>query len=368
MTQAKTLSVTRQIVLLCILVVPLLAAGWLFTRVIGDDDTEASGQRRNSGPRAVMAATASLRTVPEEIEAFGKLRAWRSIDVTTETSGRVTSVNFSGGQKVEAGDVLLTLDSELQQADVDEARAQLQLLQLDVERAQQLKKRQAGSQQAVDSVRAQLAAAQAELDRTGKLLEQRTLTAGFSGVTGLPQVTVGEYISSSTVVTSLDDLDTMRVDFELPESTYRKVARDQPVQITAAALLQEQFTGKVSEIDSRVDANSGTFGVRALLPNDGQSLRAGMFVQVKLTVGELDVLLVPEQALVPRGVRNYVVTIDDGVATQRDVTIGRRLSGMVEITSGVDAGAQVVTRGHTRLKNGNPVEIKDDLTTAPVSQ
>ena len=180
----------------------------------------------------------------------------------------------------------------------------------------------------------------------------------FSGVTGLPQVGKGAYISASTVVTSLDNLDNVRVDFSLPESSYQSVARQQAVQVATAAVQGEWFDGKVSEIDSRIDASTGSFGVRAILPNVDRKLRAGMFVQVRLQLGERQALLIPEEALIPRGVRTYVVAIAEGVATQHEVTTGVRTSGLVEIINGIEAGMQLVTRGHAGLKNGDEVTLQ----------
>ena len=168
------------------------------------------------------------------------------------------------------------------------------------------------------------------------------------------------------MVTTLDNLDNMRVDFSLPESAYQAVARDQTVQVTTSAFQGEWFDGQVSEIDSRIDASTGSFGIRALLPNAEGKLRAGMFVQVRLQLGEQQALLIPEEALVPRGVSTYVVTVTDDTATQQQVTIGRRVAGMVEITSGLEAGSQVVTRGHAGVKTGDKVELTDGGSREPV--
>lgn len=366
MSNTKTLSVKRQLCWLAVIVAPILLAGWIIS-TYSDAASGKKGGQRKSTPRPVVLAEAAVHVLPVELEAFGNLRARRSITVTTATSGRVIGVHFNGGQQMTAGDVLLTLDSELERADVDEARARLQEMDQELGRARQLKNRQAGSQQAVDSAQARRAAAAAELARSNRLFEQRTLSAAFDGVVGLPQVAAGEFINSSMVITSLDDLRAMTVDFDLPESSYSEVAVNQLVMVQAEATEDKVFIGNVSEIDSRIDADTGTFQVRAVLPNEDWDLRVGMFVQVLLKLGEQTVLLIPEEALVPEGARNYVVSVAESVAQRNEVTIGRRTSGMVEILSGIATGAMVVTLGHGRLKSGDEVTVKTPGETANLS-
>ncbi len=347
----------RQLLILLAILVPMALLGWA---VIGRDSDEATAgaEKRSRAPKTVVVVEAKLQTLPVELEAFGTLHASRSVLLTTETSGRIGNLSFSGGQQIEAGAPLLVLDSDMQIANLDEARANLRQVELELQRAEDLKQRRAGSQQAVDSLRAAVAAARAALARATKLHADRTLLAPFSGTTGLPQVTVGEYIDSDTVITSLDDLQSMTVDFEIPEVSYSQVARGQTVEVKSAAYPDQQFNGKISEIDSRIDSASGTFNVRATLPNSNQQLRAGMWVQVRLQLSQQPALMIAEESIVPRGVRTYVMLAEDGKARQAEVTIGRRIAGSVEITGGLEAGAPVIVRGHHRLKSGAAVSLQ----------
>jgi len=152
-----------------------------------------------------------------------------------------------------------------------------------------------------------------------------------------------------------DDNGDMTVDFGLPESSYGQVAKSQAVTVHTEAAAGKAFVGTVSAIDSRIDANTGTFQVRAVLPNEDQKLRVGMFVQVLLKLGERTALMVPEEALVPEGSRSYVVSMIDEIAQRNEVTTGRRIAGMVEIIDGITNGATIVTQGHSRLKNGDRI-------------
>ncbi len=353
-SKSQTLPAHRQLLILLAILVPMALLGWA---VIGrdSDETTAAAKERSRAPKSVVVAKAALQTLPVELEAFGTLRASQSVLLTTETSGRVSSLSFSGGQQIEAGAPLLTLDSDMQIANLDEARANLRQVELELQRAEDLKLRRAGSQQAVDTLRAAVAAARAALARAAKQHADRTLLAPFSGTTGLPQVTVGEYIDSDTVITSLDDLQSMTVDFEIPEASYSQVERGQTVAVKSTAYPDQQFNGKISEIDSRIDSASGTFNVRATLPNSDQQLRAGMWVQVRLQLSREPALMIPEESIVPRGIRAYVMLAEDGKAREAEVTIGRRIAGSVEITSGLEAGAPVIVRGHHRLRSGTAV-------------
>ncbi len=360
MTDTRTLSASRQLLVLLGVLLPVALLVWALVWRDSSGSAEISKKRR-SAP-VVQVAEVRQQNLPIELEAFGTLRASRSLLLTTGTSGRVASVTFRGGQQVEADEPLLLLDREMQSANRDEANANLRQVELELQRALKLRKSSAGSQQAVDTLRARVAAAQAAKARNAKLFADRTLSAPYAGTTGLPLVTVGQYIESDTVITSLDNLQTMTVDFDVSEASYPLVVSGQSVQVRTAAYGDTLFNGSVTEVDSRVDSASGTFSVRAQLPNEQQKLRVGMWVHVLLNLGSQPALVAPEESIIPRGTRTFVMAVEDDAAREVEVQIGRRIAGLVEIVSGLQAGAQLITQGHAKLKNGSAVTLQ---STAP---
>ena len=150
----------------------------------------------------------------------------------------------------------------------------------------------------------------------------------------------------------------MTVDFDVSEASYPLVANGQSVQVRTVAYGDNLFTGSITEVDSRIDADSGTFSVRAQLPNEQQKLRVGMWVHVLLNLGDQPALLAPEESIIPRGTRTFVMAVEDELAREYEVQTGRRLDGMVEIIDGLQPGALLITQGHTRLKNGAAVVLQ----------
>ena len=356
MTDTRPLPASRQILVLLGILIPVALLGGALVWRDSVDSADTNTRHRSASP--VEVAQANLKSLPVELEAFGTLRASRSLLLTTGTSGRVSSVTFRGGQQVAADEPLLLLDDSMQSANRDEANANLRQAELELQRALKLKQTNAGSQQAVDTSRARVAAAQAAHYRNAKQFADRTLSAPFAGTTGLPMVSVGQYIESDTVVTSLDNLQSMTVDFDVSEASYPLVANGQSVQVQTVAYGDTLFTGSITEVDSRIDADSGTFSVRAQLPNEQQKLRVGMWVHVVLNLGDQPALLAPEESIIPRGTRTFVMAVEGEQAREYEVQTGRRLDGMVEIVNGLQPGALLITQGHARLKNGAAVALQ----------
>jgi membrane fusion protein (multidrug efflux system) len=320
------------------------------------DTTEAPQQARDDAPAVpVVTANAAMDRITDRIEAVGTTRAKESVSVTARVSNRVTAIRFSEGALVEKGDVLVELESSGARANLAAARADLVEIRSQVERSEKLIAEQVISQSVFDQQRAQMQAAEARVEAAESELRDHTLRAPFDGRVGLRRVSVGSQISPGDVITTIDDIGQMNLDFAVPESFFAALEAGQNISARTIAFPDETFTGTVETIDTRIDPVTRTVIVRALLPNEDARLRPGMFMTVILEKNPRDAIVVPEIALVPEGSSKYVFVIDNDQAVRREVTIGTRLPGRVEILSGLEAGEEYVVEGTQSLRNGSMI-------------
>ena len=321
-----------------------------------DQPGNEAGERSGSAV-PVETAAAEQQDLFSTIEAVGTSMARQSIEVVSLASGRVREVSFQPGQNVAAGDVLLKLDDEIERADLNQAEATLREAKLALDRAVTLRKQNAVSEAALDEAQSRMATAEAELDRAKRRLADRTLRAPFDGIMGMRQVDAGARVSDSTVITTLDDLSEIEIEFSISETLYSEIQLGLAVVATAAAYPDRRFAGAVTSIDSRIDPVGRSFKVRATLPNEDLALPAGMYMHVTLELDSRTAVVVPETAIVPEGGKSYVYVVQEGVAERREVSLGARQPGSVEVAAGIEAGDIVVTSGTQSLRPGAPVSI-----------
>lgn len=319
--------------------------------------TDASQRPRARRPVSVEVAQAEKATLERKVEAVGTTRALRSVDIVPSAEGRISELKIEPGQEVEAGAAIALLDDEIESATLDEVKATLEEKSRALERARTLIRSNTISQASLEQLRSEFAVANAALARAERRLEDRTVRAPFSGVVGITSVDLGARVDTDTVLTTLDDLSEVEIEFRLPETVYGQISQDQKVEATSAAFPDRRFAGQVAAIDSRIDQASRSFRVRARLPNPDRALPVGMFMRLDLKLASREGVVVPEEALVVEGPATYLFVVKDGQAERRKVETGKRQSGSVEITDGVSAGEVVVSRGIQSVKNGSPVTI-----------
>ncbi len=328
------------------------------------EKTETSERSARKKQRVVDVETeaARFRDLDILVEAVGSTLAMRSVEITPLASGRVTKIDFAAGQTVKAGDVLMRLDDEIQRADLKEAQSRLKEANLTLKRSETLKKQNAVSVATVDGLQAQVAIAQAEVDRASKHLKDRIIRAPFDGVVGYTSVELGARVDVGKVVTVLDDLSAVQIEFSLPESLFGKIDLGRPVIADAAPYPGRVFNGAIDTINSRIDTVSRSFKARAVIANDDRALPSGMFVHLSIVLNSETALAVPEEAIIVDGSRAYLfaVVMRDGQhrVERREITLGRRSFGFVEVTAGVNDGEQVVTRGIQKVRNNSLVRLK----------
>jgi membrane fusion protein (multidrug efflux system) len=294
----------------------------------------------------------------KSITAVGSLRSDESITVRPEVAGRIAFIGFQEGQRVPKGAALVRLDPAINQAEVQQAQANLTLARAKYERANELQGKGFISGQAKDEAENNLKVAEAALALANARLAKTEIKAPFSGVIGLRSVSVGDYVKEGADMVNLESIDALKVDFRVPEVYLRQVAVGQTLKVTLDALPGKAYDGKVFAINPLVDAAGRAMVIRAQVKNTDTALRPGMFARVRLiTQATDDALVLPEQALVPQGDDQYVYRVVDGKANRVKVVTGQRRDGMVEIVEGVAAGDLVVNAGQLKLRDGSPVTV-----------
>jgi membrane fusion protein (multidrug efflux system) len=350
------MSVGKQMVIGSLVLLTVAAGGFLYYRNMLEGGAEAALRR---GPRAVLVEVAEVEAgvVRERIEAVGSTLARQAVDIVSLAAGRVLEIAFTPGQLVETGALLLKLDDAAERADVAEAEAGLREAELALERAQKLRTNNTVAQATVDELEAAHAGARARLDRIQNQLTERTIVAPFTGIVGMRRVDVGARVDNDTVLTTLDDLVEIEIDFSVPEIFYARVRPGQTVTAISAAFPGRAFAGRITTIDTRIGQVSRAFRVHALLPNADLSLPAGMFMHVEVVLEERPALLIPEEAVIAEGAATFVFVVTEERAIRRDLRLGQREAGAVEVLDGLEAGEQVVRSGLQRLRDGASVRL-----------
>ncbi len=331
------------------------------------DSAAAAPKGAGSPPAqvAVEAVKVATAAMPQTITAVGSLRSDESITVRPEVAGRISAIQFHEGERVSKGTTLVKLDPSINEADVQQARANLKLAQSKFERAVDLAKSNFISGQAKDEAENNLRVAEAALQLAEAKLAKTEIKAPFSGIIGLRVVSIGDYVKEGSDVVNLESIDPLKVDFRVPEIYLKQVQVGQTLQISLDALPGRTYDGKVFAINPLVDAPGRAIVIRAIVHNPDTALRPGMFARVRLiTKEEREALVVPEQALVPQGEDQYVYRVVDGKAVRTRVDVGQRRDARVEIVKGLAAGDTVVTAGQLKLRDGALVSIAELRGTA----
>jgi membrane fusion protein, multidrug efflux system len=310
------------------------------------------------GPVNVVTVTLNREKFAQQMEAVGTARANEAIDITAKLSNRVAAIRFREGQQVKAGEVLVEFDSEQARATLAEAEAALSDSRSQFKRSRELYATKALSEAQLDQIQATLKANEARVAGARSMLNDTIIRAPFAGRVGLRNISAGSYVSPGTVITTLDDTSVIKLDFSVPEVLLSALKEGLEISARTSAYPDEEFKGKVSSIDSRLDPVSRAIVVRARIDNKDGRLKPGMFMTVKLLRSDAPALMLPEEALVPEGSKKFVFVVRDGQAHRVEVETGRRRPGEVEITSGLDDGDVVVTEGTQKIRDGVAVRTQ----------
>ncbi len=354
------------------LIIMLVAVGLVVGGMIGFKYMMAQGMKKALATQAQPAQTvstmkASMEDWPQEVSAVGTLRAINGADLSAEASGIVDEITFDSGADVEAGAALVRLRDADDVAKLRALEASAKLAQVTYERDLKQIKSQAISQAAVDGDKAALDGAKAQVDAQKAMVDKKTIRAPFKGHLGIRQVDLGQFLGAGAVVVTLQQLDPIYLDFNVPEQDMPKLLMGQKVVATSDAYAGQLFEGEISAVNAKVSEETRNVQVRATLKNPDRKLLPGMFAHIAVTTGEpVKKITLPQTAVTYNSYGNtvYVATKNDKgslVAIQTFVTLGPSRGDQVAVVSGVKEGDEVVTAGQLKLRNGTPLDVNNEL-------
>ena len=358
---------------------------------------------------AISATTIEPVTWRPQIEAIGTLRAAQGVDVATQTAGVVQTIAFTANERVDASQLLVQIDDAVERADLASASAAVERDRAQLARAETLSSRGVSSEAALEDAQSALAASESALARIQATIDLKAIEAPFSGIVGIPRIDVGEYLQPGAVIATLQQLDTMRVDFTVPEQRLGDMEMGQSAMF---GLREDEFPyqGRIIGIDPKIDPETRMVSVRAELENPDGELRPGQFVRVRVELPAVDnVVALPQTSVVTSLYGDYVYLVEEAeeqagaesgetppgdgaaaetagaeaaepppgvladsdeprlVARQVFVEVGRRQGDLIEIVDGLEAGQRVVTSGQNKLANNMPVTVNNSVDPAAIA-
>ena len=361
-------------ILLMIVVVGLIYGGLVFFKV---NQIMGFAQLAKSGaflppPTAVTTTVAEKSQWQPTLETIGTVTAINGVTISTDLAGIVSKIAFESGSQVKAGDLLVQLNTDQEQAQLAQAEAQRDWTQITLTRNQELVAKKTVSQSDFDSATAQFHQAQATVDQFKALIARKTLRAPFAGVVGIRQINLGQYLNTGDAVVTLQSFDPIYVNFSLPQQNLSQLTVGQSVEIDMDAYGDKVFPGKVTAINSLVDQNSRNVQIQATLPNSETQLRPGMYAKVKVVLPEAqEVVAIPSSSIhyAPYGDSVFIVSdlkSDDGKTfkgvKEQFVKLGQSKGDLTAIVSGLKPGDEVVTSGVFRLRSGEAIIVNNKAT------
>ena len=316
---------------------------------------DVAASESSAGRVRVVTAKVVRQPLGLDMEAVGTAIANESVEITAKAANKVAAVHFREGEKVRRGAVLVELDTAQLRAELEGAEATLAESLARFERSRALAATQALSKAELDQIEATLKSNRASVATARANLADAVIRAPFDGRTGFRQVSVGSFISPGTLITTLDDTSLIKLDFTVPQSYLHVLRPGLAIQAKVSGLPGQTFDGKVAIVGSRFDPVTRSVTVRAHLPNEQGVLKPGMFMAVTLRGEPSPALVIPEGALVPEQGKTYVFAVVNDTVTRQEVTTGRRLPGILEVTTGLEEGDVVVVEGTQNVREGTRV-------------
>jgi len=323
-------------------------------KATGEAAGAAAGAPKPAVP--VDVAVARTDTVVDAIVATGEIEAVQSVELRPDVDGRVSELLVREGATVAAGTPLVRIDDAERRADLARAVAERDLAQQALARTRELLAQRAASQADLERAEATARATQASVDLLALRVERSVVRAPFAGVVGQRFVSIGDYVTSSTRLLALQTVSPQRARLQVPERYYQQLRTGQKVTFRVAALTNREFTGTVDFVDPSVQLPGRTVTIKAVVPNPRNELHPGMFIDARLaTAVRPSAIVIPEDAVVPVQGKTFAWVVADGKAVRREIRLGVRAPGYVEVTEGIAAGDRVVVGGIERLSDGAAV-------------
>jgi membrane fusion protein (multidrug efflux system) len=357
--------------ILMLVIMAALLGGLGFVKYRQVEAAMAMGASFAPPPTAVSTVVAKRETWPTTLEVIGTAAAIQGITLSADLPGTVDKIHFESGQSVKEGEILVDLDTRQEHAQLASMEAQRDLAKIQYGRSEQLMKAGVISKSDYDTAASQQKATEAQVADIRAAIARKTIHAPFSGILGLRQISLGQYLASGQAIVSLQSLSPIYVNFGVPQQDTPKIFIGHSVQVTSENLPGVGFSGKITALDSVVNEQTRNIQVQATLQNPAGKLRPGMFVQVAMPLGApRDIIPLPASAInyAPYGDSVYVVSdMKDqkgnsykGVK-QQVVKIEGSRGDQVAITSGINPGDEIVSAGVFRLRNAAPVVVNNSV-------
>jgi membrane fusion protein, multidrug efflux system len=316
------------------------------------------------GGAAVAVEMVRRQIIADQIESVGTTTANESLNLTAKVSDTISRIHFNDGDFVRQGDILVELTNASEATRLTEARAAAADARRQYDRLRSLGAANLIAPTDIDEARTRAETAEARLEGVMVAMDDRLIRAPFSGVLGFRNVSEGSLLTPSTVITTLDDISVIKLDFTIAELYLAAVQAGQPIKARSIVYRDHEFEGEVRVVGSRIDPVTRSVSVRAHIDNPEGMLRPGMLLTVALGLNAYEATVIPEQAVVPSQGRQYVFVVDEESIAQRvEVELGRRRPGLVEVIAGVQPGQRVVTQGLGQMRPGMPVRILNQPLT-----
>lgn len=358
--------------LLMLAVVLALVAGLGFVKYHQIQAAIAMGASFQPPPSAVTTIVAKPATWPSNLSLIGTAAAIQGVTISADLPGTVDKIHFESGRAVKAGEVLVELDTRQERAQLAQTQADFNLAQINYGREQKLVSEGVVPRQEYDNAEAQLKSTEAQVGQIKATIERKTIRAPFSGILGIRQINLGQYLAAGQAIVPLQSLNPIYVNFGVPQQEAANVRIGRVLHVTSDELRGIDFAGRVTAIDSVVDESTRNITVQATLLNPGNRLRPGMYVQVAVGVGaSRDVIALPASSInyAPYGDSVYIVSDLKDPKTgktykgvrQQFVKVSGTRGDQVGIISGLTPGDEVVTSGVFKLRNGAPVQVNNTV-------
>jgi membrane fusion protein (multidrug efflux system) len=331
-------------------------------------------------PETVTSTVVKKEFWEETIDVIGSFSPVQGVIVSSEESGKIVEIKFESNQKVSQGDLLVQLDISVEEAQLKAAEARTELAKSNLERLQSLKGTSALPEKDLDEAKSQLKQTIAEIDRIKAIIEHKTIKAPFSGITGIRQIQLGQYLNPGAPIVSLQTFDPIYVDFSIPQQFLSKIKKDQLIRLTVDAFPEENFTGKITAIDAEVDKVTREIHLQATIDNPEEKLHSGMFARVSIIFSKTNkYITIPITAIrrAPYGDSIYVIenmTDQEGRsylgARQQFVKLGPTRGDQIAVLEGLYEGEEIATSGVFKLRPKAEVIVNNEITpeNAPTPQ
>ena len=340
----------------------LILVIFFFAYVLYRDPSQTHVKRKPQVSVKIGQVTESkIHTV---LEFIGTAVSNESVDITSSVAQKVMEINFSDCDFVKKGDVLVRQNIDKQLAVKKQAEINLNEQKRELARITTLKKRKAIADKEFDLQNTRVQDALAKLAEVEEEIRERTIVAPFDGMLGLRKISVGALLSPGTVITTIDDIKKIKVDFSVPEKYLSLITKGCKIEATSIALPNKKFFGTVQAISPRISAISRSMTVRGIIENDNYLLRSGMMLNVTIEMQDRNAIQIQESAVLNVGEKHYVYVVDSkNMVRQKEIEIGERRDHLVEVTKGLTSSDKIIIDGVVKISDGDIVKISEDMDT-----